>query len=179
MATYTILLDLLYDRRSYGEVLRIHAEIQKRCQGTDRDVSITINAIIFATYFMLVSAYNRVLPRRSITNFRNSRFFYTQNTPVHDQLAFDLYKDLNERGQTTQYPKSIALVAAMKLRRHKPEESLEILSTSYDKHIEIRYVRILTHAYLYQFDEVFQLLEMTIESPYTEYVSRVPKQLVI
>lgn len=91
-----------------------------------------------------------------------------------------MYKELKECGtHTKQYRKSIALVAAMRLKHHRPDESLEILSIHDDIDVNIRYMRILSHAYLKQFDEVFRLLELTISSPYTNNVIKIPNHLVI
>lgn len=105
--------------------------------------------------------------------------YFTQNTPIHDELAYDMYKELRECGQhLKQYRKSIALVAAMRLKRHQSDESLEILSIYDDIDVNIRYVRILSHVYLNQFDEAFLLLEMTLASPHTDQVIKVPDQMV-
>ncbi|XP_031628867.1 pentatricopeptide repeat-containing protein 2, mitochondrial-like isoform X2 [Contarinia nasturtii] len=141
LVTYQILLDLLYDNRQYGDVLRIYHEIEKRILDQNRYVSNEINAIIFATYFRL-------------------------NTPMHNQLAYDMYKNLKDQGtHIKQYRKSIGLVAAMQLRLENPDKSLEILSIYDDTDVNIRYVRILSHVHLHQFDDAFRLLEMTIASP--------------
>lgn len=56
LATYQILLDLLYDRRMYGDVLKINDEIRKRIAAQKRYASSAINAIVFATYYRLVRA---------------------------------------------------------------------------------------------------------------------------
>lgn len=56
MITYQILLDLLYDRRMYGDVLRIYDEAQKRILARNQYTSSAINAIVFATYYRLVGA---------------------------------------------------------------------------------------------------------------------------
>lgn len=56
LITYQILLDLLYDRKMLGDVLRIYEEIRKRIQANKQFVPAAINAIIFATYYRLVSA---------------------------------------------------------------------------------------------------------------------------
>lgn len=102
-----------------------------------------------------------------------------QNTPIHDELAYDMYKELKECGRhASQYRKSIALVAAMRLHRHQPDESLEILSTYDDVDVNIRYVRILSYTFLTQFEEVFRLLELTIASPHTNKITKIPDQLV-
>lgn len=57
LATYEILLDLLYDRKMYGDVLRINDEIRKRIASQNRYASSAINAIIFATYYRLVRVH--------------------------------------------------------------------------------------------------------------------------
>lgn len=56
LITYQILLDFLYDKKMYGDVLRINDEIQKRIAAQNRYASNAINAIIFATYYRLVRA---------------------------------------------------------------------------------------------------------------------------
>lgn len=105
----------------------------------------------------------------------NTHLHSTQNTAQHDQLAFDLYNELKESGLSTkQYRKSIALVAAMKLKCHQPDESLDILSIYDDIDVNIRYVRMMSLAYLNQFDQVFRLLQMTC----TEQAPKIPDQLV-
>lgn len=87
-----------------------------------------------------------------------------------------MYKRLKECGRhTEQYRKSIALVAAMRLRRKQPNDSLEILSIHDDTDVNIRYIRILAHSYLQQFDDVLRLLKMTISSNKTILI---PDQLV-
>lgn len=103
-----------------------------------------------------------------------------QNTPIHDELAYDLYNELKSCDQhTKQYRKSIALVAAMRLKRHKPNESLEILSIYDDIDVNIRYVRILSYTYLNQFDEVLRLLEITVTSTADQQtIPKIPDQLV-
>lgn len=106
-------------------------------------------------------------------------YTYAQNTPIHDELAYDMYKELKECGQhARQYRKSIALVAAMRLKRHQPDESLEILSIYDDLDVNIRYVRILSYTFLTQFEEVFRLLEMTIAPTHTDKIIKIPDQLV-
>lgn len=106
-------------------------------------------------------------------------FFPVQNTAVHDELAYDMYKELKERGQhIKQFRKSIALVAAMRLKRHQPDESLEILSIHDDIDVNTRYVRILSYTYSNQFDQVFRLLEMTIAPTKTGQAPKIPDQLV-
>lgn len=57
LATYQILLDLLYDKKMYGDVLRINDEIRKRIAARKQYASSAINAIIFATYYRLVRAH--------------------------------------------------------------------------------------------------------------------------
>lgn len=102
-----------------------------------------------------------------------------QNTEVHNELAYDKYKELKESGQhTKQHRKSIALVAAMRLNQHQPNESLEILSIHNDIDVNIRYVRMLSYAYLKQFHEVIRLLRMTITPPINVTPPKIPKQLV-
>lgn len=104
---------------------------------------------------------------------------YAQNTPIHDELAYDMYKELKNCGQhAKQYRKSIALIAAMRLKRHQPEESLEILSIFDDFDVNIRYVRILSYTFLTQFEDVFRLLEMTLEPTHTDKIIKIPDQLV-
>lgn len=56
LISYQILLDLLYDRKMYGDVLRINDEIQRRIAAQNRYASSAMNAIIFATYYRLVRA---------------------------------------------------------------------------------------------------------------------------
>lgn len=56
LSSYEILLDLLYDRRMYGDVLRINDDIRKRIASQNRYASKAMNAIIFATYYRLVRA---------------------------------------------------------------------------------------------------------------------------
>lgn len=91
-----------------------------------------------------------------------------------------MFNELKQRGQhTKQYRKSIALVAAMRLKRHQADESLEILSIYDDIDVNIRYIRILSHLYLDQFDQVFRLLEMTITPASNEKAPKIPDQLVI
>lgn len=86
-----------------------------------------------------------------------------------------MYKELKETGLLTkQYRKSIALVAAMRLKQHQPEQSLEILSIYDDIDVNIRYVRMLSNLYLNRFDEVFRLLKMTT----IEKAPKIPDQLV-
>lgn len=80
---------------------------------------------------------------------------------------------------TKQYRKSIALVAAMRLKCHQPNESLEILSIYDDIDVNIRYIRILSHTHLNQFDHVFRLLEMTLASTVNnQSIPKIPDQLV-
>lgn len=99
---------------------------------------------------------------------------------MHAELAYDMYKELKSGGHhTKQYRKSIALVAAMRLKRHQPNESLDILSIHNDIDVNIRYVRTLSYADLNQFDQVFRLLEMTIASQHTDQTIRIPDQLVM
>lgn len=87
---------------------------------------------------------------------------------------------MKERNQhTKQYRKSIALVAAMRLKRYQPDESLEILSIYDDIDVNIRYMRALSHTYLNQFNQVFRLLEMTIAEPDNDRKPKIPDQLVI
>lgn len=129
----------------------------------------------FATFAIDFAMYGNLFKFHIHSNIRT----HTQNTPMHDEQAYDMYKELKECGELAkQYRKSIALVAAMRLKRHRPDESLEILSIHDDIDVNIRYVRILSHAYLNQFNEVFRLLELTIASPYTENVIKIPEQLV-
>lgn len=91
-----------------------------------------------------------------------------------------MYNKLKECGQhAKQYRKSIALVAAMRLKRHQPDESLEILSIHDDIDVNIRYVRILSYTFLTQFEEVFRLLEMTVAPTYTNQTIKIPDMLVI
>lgn len=91
-----------------------------------------------------------------------------------------MYQELKECGQhAKQYRKSIALVAAMRLKRHQPNESLEILSIHDDIDVNIRYVRILSYTFLTQFEEVFRLLELTLSSNHTNQIIKIPNQLVI
>lgn len=95
---------------------------------------------------------------------------------MHDEIAYNLYNELKETGlHTKQYRKSIALVAAMQIKRHQPNTSLEILSIYDDIDVNIRYVRILSYLYLNQFDQVFRLLRMTC----TDQAPKIPDQLVI
>lgn len=105
---------------------------------------------------------------------------YKQNTPTHDELAYDMYKVLKSCDKhTKQYRKSIALVAAMRLKCHQPNESLEILSIYDDIDVNIRYIRILSYTHLNQFDHVFRLLEMTLTTTANnEAVPKIPDQLV-
>lgn len=56
LITYQILLDMLYDRKMYGDVLRIYDEVKGRILAQNRYVSNAINAIVFATYYRLVGA---------------------------------------------------------------------------------------------------------------------------
>lgn len=80
---------------------------------------------------------------------------------------------------TKQYRKSIALVAAMRLKCHQPNESLEILSIYDDIDVNIRYIRVLSYTHLNQFDRVFPLLEMTLTSTVNNQpVPKIPDQLV-
>lgn len=69
----------------YGDVLRIYAEIHKRIKSNNQYVSNAINAIIFATYYRLVSV--RVTGfllqyfKNSIQNYGNLfQIFYTEYT---------------------------------------------------------------------------------------------------
>ncbi|XP_055323929.1 pentatricopeptide repeat-containing protein 2, mitochondrial-like [Sitodiplosis mosellana] len=154
LITYQILLDMLYDRKMYGDVLRIYDEVKKRILAQNQYVSNAINAIVFATYYRL-------------------------NTPNHDELAYDMYNELKACGQhEKQYRKSIALVAAMRLKRHQPDESLEILSIHDDIDVNIRYVRILSYTFLAQFEEVFRLLEMTLAPTHTDQIIKIPDHLL-
>lgn len=91
-----------------------------------------------------------------------------------------MYKELKSCEQhTKQYRKSIALVAAMRLKHHQPSESLEILSIHNDIDVNIRYVRILSYTYLNQFDHVLRLLEMTVASTANhQSIPKIPDQLV-
>lgn len=94
-------------------------------------------------------------------------------------MAYNLYKELYKNGlHTQQYRKSIALIAAMRLKRHKPEDCLEILSIHDDTDVTTRYVRMLAYAYMKHFDEVFRLLRMTTEVKQTGTVPKIPDQLV-
>lgn len=92
-----------------------------------------------------------------------------------------MYNELKMRGDhTKQYQKSIALVAAMRLKWRQAEESLEILSIHDDTSVNIRCIRILSYAYLSRFDDVFRLLEMSFTpSIHTNEIIKVPIQLVI
>lgn len=56
LITYQILLDLLYDRKMFGDVLRIYDEARKRIEARNQYTSNAINVIVFATYYRLVSA---------------------------------------------------------------------------------------------------------------------------
>lgn len=59
LVTYQVLLDLLYDRKMYGDVLRLYAEMRKRIAARNQTVPSALNAIVFATYYRLVNAiYN-------------------------------------------------------------------------------------------------------------------------
>lgn len=68
----------------------------------------------------------------------------------------------------------------MRLKCHQPTESLDILSIHNDIDVNIRYVRMLSHTYLNQFDEVFRLLEITL-APHNQkgQIPKIPYQLVI
>lgn len=105
---------------------------------------------------------------------------HKQNTTSHDELAYDMYKMLKSCDKhTKQYRKSIALVAAMRLKCHQPNESLEILSIYDDIDVNIRYVRILSYMHLNKFDQVFRLLEMTLTSTaQNQPVPKIPDELV-
>lgn len=91
-----------------------------------------------------------------------------------------MYKVLKScDNHTKQYRKSIALVAAMRLKCHQPNESLEILSIYDDIDVNIRYVRILSYTHLNQFDQVFRLLGMTLTTTANNQpVPKIPDQLV-
>lgn len=56
LSSYQVLLDLLYDSKKFGDLLRIYKVIQKRIITEKSCGSYVINAIIFATYFRLVGA---------------------------------------------------------------------------------------------------------------------------
>lgn len=105
--------------------------------------------------------------------------YFMQNTPIYDEHAYRMYNELKEyKTHTKQYRKSIALVAAMRLKCHRPDQSLEILSIHDDIDVNIRYVRILSHAHLNQFDQVFRLLKLTLQSSHTDKTIKIPEQLV-
>lgn len=91
-----------------------------------------------------------------------------------------MYKELKLCDRhTKQYRKSIALVAAMRLKHHESNECLEILSIHNDIDVNIRYVRMLAYTHLNQFEHVFRLLEMTIApTANNQTIPKIPDQLV-
>lgn len=68
----------------------------------------------------------------------------------------------------------------MKRRENHPEECLEILAPHNDIDVNIRYVKILAHLDLNQFDQVFRLVRMTIDKKPVDgkNVPKIPIQLV-
>lgn len=157
MATYQILLDLLYDKREYGTLLRLYKDIEQRIQERDSYPSNAITSIIFATYFQL-------------------------RTKKHRQCAFQLYEQLNDIGQWKhQFRKSIAMVAEMKRKENESNESLKILAPYDDIDVNIRFVRIAANLDLNKFNEVFRLVRMTsdaIAMPDKSPVPKIPNELV-
>lgn len=73
-----------------------------------------------------------------------------------------------------QYRKTIALVRVIRLKRHQPDESLEILSIHDDIGINIRNVEFLSYTFPSQFEEIFRLLEMTITLTHTDQTIKQP-----
>lgn len=88
---------------------------------------------------------------------------------------------MNENGTASkQYRKTFALIAEMKRKENHPEECLEILAPHNDIDVNIRYVRILAYLDLNQFDEVFRLVRMTVDTKSIDgkNIPKIPNELV-
>lgn len=74
----------------------------------------------------------------------------------------------------------MAILAAIRLKQKEPDECLKMLSPYDDFDVTIRYVRLLAHLELNEFQEVFRLLRLTIEPPTarTQTVPKMPDQMV-
>lgn len=55
-------MDLLYDEKMYGELLRLYDDIRKRIQANNQYIPAAICAIVFASYYRLVSKHGCQLP---------------------------------------------------------------------------------------------------------------------
>lgn len=86
LITYQILLDMLYDRRMYGDVLRIYDEVKKRILAQNRYVSNAINAIVFATYYRLVGATHIQIHIRWLNHLQNRSQNYGNLFKFHIRL---------------------------------------------------------------------------------------------
>lgn len=98
LISYQILLDLLYDRKMYGDVLRINDEIQRRIAAQNRYASSAMNAIIFATYYRLVRA--QYIKHTYITSYRIFCTYITCTnippslSPCHNMILMQNYANL-------------------------------------------------------------------------------------
>lgn len=90
-----------------------------------------------------------------------------------------MYNKILESGTLKkQLRKGIALVAEMERREKRPQKCFEILSL-YDAHDpNIRYIKILAHLDLNQFEEAYKLLRISIEIKNVAQVFPVPDELV-
>lgn len=81
-----------------------------------------------------------------------------------------------------QFPRTLAILGAIRLKQNLPHECLEMLSAHDDFDVTIRYVRILAHLKLNEFEHVFRLIRLTTDPPEvrsTRSVPKIPDQMVI
>lgn len=133
---------------------------------------------LYRIFHLVTSDFHVKLCKFILKHF--STHTHKQNTSMHDELAYNMYKELKLCDQhKKQHRKSIALVAAMRLKQHQPNESLEILSIYDDIDVSVRYVRMLAYTHLNQFERVFRLLEMTTANTATNRtIPKIPDHLV-
>lgn len=113
------------------------------------------------------------------TNF----IFFIQNNPFHDNQALKLYDELKASDLlANQHQKTLAILGAIRLKQNKPQDCLQMLSTFDDVDVTTRYVRLLAHLKLNEFDQVFRLLRLTTTgaagSNPDRNVPKIPDQLV-